>query len=388
MRASRAAGAPAGERPAAACAVAGLSPARAHGGGDGGRQLVALAVAVHLVMVFLHVAPSNTFTKKHGQVVDDYVYPEFEQNWKLFAPNPLQQNIAVQARAADPGRRRHEHHRLGRPLRHGRRGHRRHNSLPATPSRTNCAGPGTSTRLARRQGQPPAGCAADLSEKYLRRIVLLRFGPRHNGRRRRTRPGPLRAPRTVPLPSWSDEKVGRQDPMYRVLPWWQVGSGTSRVTSDGAAAARGPADEAAATGPDRARHGGRPAGARRSAASEGPHGRRDGRHRFAPLRLARRRPRHRRRPGPVPDRRRPHRLRRHLALLPAARVAAPPGAVRSRRPVELGHGRAADRHQPRLHGAAVVRQPRLVRVRLRPGRPADVLPCCGWRTRTASRASS
>ena len=32
-------------------------------------------------------------------MIDDYVYPEFEQNWKLFAPNPLQQNIAVQARA-------------------------------------------------------------------------------------------------------------------------------------------------------------------------------------------------------------------------------------------------------------------------------------------------
>ncbi|HWM37517.1 MAG TPA: DUF5819 family protein, partial [Streptomyces sp.] len=61
--------------------------------------VAAVAVTVHLAMVFLHVAPSNTMTKKHGQGVDDYIYPEFEQNWKLFAPNPLQQNIAVHARA-------------------------------------------------------------------------------------------------------------------------------------------------------------------------------------------------------------------------------------------------------------------------------------------------
>ena len=64
-----------------------------------GVVVVAVAVAVHLAMVFLHVAPENTLSKRYGTAVDDYVYPEFEQNWKLFAPNPLQQNIAVHARA-------------------------------------------------------------------------------------------------------------------------------------------------------------------------------------------------------------------------------------------------------------------------------------------------
>jgi len=61
--------------------------------------VVAVAALVHLGMVFLHVAPSNTLTKQHGKAIDEWIYPEFEQNWKLFAPNPLQQNIAVQVRA-------------------------------------------------------------------------------------------------------------------------------------------------------------------------------------------------------------------------------------------------------------------------------------------------
>ncbi|MBW8735772.1 MAG: hypothetical protein JF621_01090, partial [Streptomyces turgidiscabies] len=61
--------------------------------------VVAVAACVHLGMVFLHVAPSNTVTKEHIRKIDDWIYPEFEQNWKLFAPNPLQQNIAVEVRA-------------------------------------------------------------------------------------------------------------------------------------------------------------------------------------------------------------------------------------------------------------------------------------------------
>src|SRR6185295_5509695 len=43
---------------------------------------VAVVGVVHIAMVFLHVAPSNTVTKQHGKVVDDWIYPEFEQNWK------------------------------------------------------------------------------------------------------------------------------------------------------------------------------------------------------------------------------------------------------------------------------------------------------------------
>lgn len=76
--------------------------------------LAAFAVlgCMQLAMVFLHVAPSNTLTKQHGAAVDEWVYPEFEQNWKLFAPNPLQQNVAVQVRTEISRPRRPPHHAL------------------------------------------------------------------------------------------------------------------------------------------------------------------------------------------------------------------------------------------------------------------------------------
>ncbi|UED85496.1 DUF5819 family protein [Streptomyces profundus] len=72
------------------------------------RARAVLAVAIsgigvfacwHLAMIFLFVAPSNTVREEHWGVVGGYMYPEFEQNWKLFAPNPMQRDTVVEARA-------------------------------------------------------------------------------------------------------------------------------------------------------------------------------------------------------------------------------------------------------------------------------------------------
>ena len=56
------------------------------------------ATAWHLAAVFLSIAPANSLSQQYQARIDAYVYPEFEQNWELFAPNPLQSNIAVEVR--------------------------------------------------------------------------------------------------------------------------------------------------------------------------------------------------------------------------------------------------------------------------------------------------
>jgi len=70
-------------------------------------SLLVLAVAAvllvgvtcwHIGTVFLSIAPSNTVSQAYRSQIDAHVYPEFEQNWELFAPNPLQDNIDVQVR--------------------------------------------------------------------------------------------------------------------------------------------------------------------------------------------------------------------------------------------------------------------------------------------------
>ncbi|MFF1839316.1 DUF5819 family protein [Streptomyces sp. NPDC058231] len=67
------------------------------------RVAVILCVAttlVHVLLVFLHVAPSNTVSKRYSPLVNAWVYPFFEQNWRLFAPDPESVNRNILARTA------------------------------------------------------------------------------------------------------------------------------------------------------------------------------------------------------------------------------------------------------------------------------------------------
>lgn len=184
--------------------------------------LVAVTVVVHLAMVFLHVAPENTVTKKHGQGVRDYIYPEFEQNWKLFAPNPVQQNIALEARAQ-----------VAKP--DGGAATTRWVSLSGMDGaaiRHNIAPSHTQQNEIRRGWEyfnqthdakgNPVGERGRLAHRYIKRIVLSRLGTQRDGgtvERIQVRS----AVTAVPRPSWADEKTDQRTE-YQTQPWWQVSS--------------------------------------------------------------------------------------------------------------------------------------------------------------------
>ncbi|MEU0782152.1 DUF5819 family protein [Streptomyces sp. NPDC006173] len=185
--------------------------------------VVAVAACVHLGMVFLHVAPSNTVTKQHGSAIDEWIYPEFEQNWKLFAPNPLQQNIGVQVRA------------LVRSA-DGTSGETGWYDLSALDGRAIDGNPlpsHTQQNELRRAWDfyvgthdaenRPAGLRGDLSERYLRRIAVLRLDREHAGGTGAAVERVQFRSRTTDVqpPRWSDEKVSGR-PVVRELPWWPV----------------------------------------------------------------------------------------------------------------------------------------------------------------------
>lgn len=185
--------------------------------------LIAVTACVHVGMLFLHVAPANTLTKQHGQAVDDWIYPEFEQNWKLFAPNPMQQNIAVQARAemrSDSGATRTTgwydlSARDGAAI--------DGNPLPSHTQQNELRRAWDFYVAAHDSQNRPRGLRGQLSERYISRIVTMRI-------EREQPPGPgatiervqVRSRTTnVPPPEWSDEKVTTK-PAIRQLPWWSV----------------------------------------------------------------------------------------------------------------------------------------------------------------------
>ncbi|MFE3852640.1 DUF5819 family protein [Streptomyces griseorubiginosus] len=185
--------------------------------------VVAVVVCVHIGMVFLHVAPPNTVTKQHGTAVDDWIYPEFEQNWKLFAPNPLQQNIAVQVRArirgADGASRTTGWYDLSAQDGRAIDG----NPLPSHTQQNELRRSWDLFVATHDANNRPIGLRGTLSETYLRRIVVLRVEREDATARGDVLVSVQVRSRTsnVPPPKWSDEKVSVQ-PVYRELSWWPV----------------------------------------------------------------------------------------------------------------------------------------------------------------------
>ncbi|WP_399220339.1 DUF5819 family protein [Streptomyces sp. T12] len=185
--------------------------------------VVAVVVCVHLGMTFLHVAPANTVSKKHSETIADWIYPEFEQNWKLFAPNPLQQNVSVQVRAEirapDGGSRTTGWYDLS-----AQDGRAIDGDLAPSHTQQNELRRAWDFFVATHDDDNrPVGMRGALSETYLRRIMAMRLdradaaGP--DGELARVQ---VRSRTTdVPPPSWSKEKVSGK-PVYRVLPWWTL----------------------------------------------------------------------------------------------------------------------------------------------------------------------
>ncbi|MGW7423338.1 DUF5819 family protein [Streptomyces sp. NPDC054813] len=202
--------------------VAALSP-RYQVGAALALALVAVAACVHLGMVFLSVAPANTVTKQHGKAIEEWVYPEFEQNWKLFAPNPLQQNIAVQVRADVR-------------MQDGTTTTTGWNDLSAQDGKAIDGSllPSHTVQNELRRAldffvtthgtdNRPIGLRGSLSEQYLRRIVVMRMydGDATSEKGTIERVQVRSSTTNVPPPGWSGEKVS-DTPVYRVLPWWTV----------------------------------------------------------------------------------------------------------------------------------------------------------------------
>ena len=46
------------------------------------------ASLLHVLLVFLHVAPPNVVSQRYSSQINGWIYPVFEQSWRLFAPDP------------------------------------------------------------------------------------------------------------------------------------------------------------------------------------------------------------------------------------------------------------------------------------------------------------
>jgi len=92
------------EAPAARAATAGGArrPSRRWSRALVGATVAATAVVavLQLLATFFFNAPSSVVSKRYTAQISWWMSPLLDQNWQLFAPNPISENLQVEARAS------------------------------------------------------------------------------------------------------------------------------------------------------------------------------------------------------------------------------------------------------------------------------------------------
>jgi hypothetical protein len=192
------------------------------------RLIIALAVGTlavyaiyHLTLVFFFVSPTNTLSEEYDEGMREYIYPEFEQSWQLFAPNPLQRNVAVEVRAEmreDGGQRITDWISLSdmdiEDI--------EHHPMPSHTAQNELRRAWDFFTGAHTEEGEPVGLRGEVSESYVARIALLRLDDLLDlDEVERIQ---LRSATTlVPAPEWSPEDLDTSTSYYE-LDWRQVTS--------------------------------------------------------------------------------------------------------------------------------------------------------------------
>lgn len=184
---------------------------------------------VHMFMVFLFVAPPNQISQRYANQVNAWIYPFFEQNWRLFAPDPESNVPQIEARTSDvfpdsaPGAGTRAPHFSGWfDLTALDDASVRHDPFPSHTAQNMLRRAWTGYLDVNGTADHPRSGRALMMQQYLRNIALERLAPHRHGAvaavqlRVRTRPVP------PPTPPGTPRRTGPTAVETRILPWWKV----------------------------------------------------------------------------------------------------------------------------------------------------------------------
>ncbi|MFF3754133.1 DUF5819 family protein [Streptomyces sp. NPDC002018] len=189
-----------------------------------------LAVSlVHVVMVFLHVAPPNPVSQRLSRQVTAWVYPLFEQNWRLFAPEPESVNRQISARTAHTAPDGTVQVSTWFDLTAVDGSAVRHNVFPSHTTQNMLRRAWTSYSELHGADDVPSTERALMMQKYLRNIAAQRVAAHRRGTFESIQLRVITTPIGPPAPVSGDRPAAATPPAAldtRLLPWW-------KVTSDG-----------------------------------------------------------------------------------------------------------------------------------------------------------
>ncbi|MFJ9211150.1 DUF5819 family protein [Streptomyces sp. L-9-10] len=216
-----------GESPAARGPSRPAGPLKA---GLGAAVVLCLAVSlIHVLMVFLHVAPPNPVSQQFSRQVTAWVYPLFEQNWRLFAPEPESINRQISARTAHLTADNTVRVSTWFDLSGVDDSAVEHNVFPSHTTQNMLRRAWTSYTELHGSDDEPRSERAVMIQKYLRNIAADRVAAHRRGAFESIQLRVTSLPIAPPATANGGRPAARTTPApsdIRVLPWW-------KVTSDG-----------------------------------------------------------------------------------------------------------------------------------------------------------
>ncbi|MFF5425777.1 MULTISPECIES: DUF5819 family protein [unclassified Streptomyces] len=187
--------------------------------------LCVLTVLVHAVLVFLHVAPANVVSQRYARQVNAWVYPLFEQNWRLFAPDPDSVNRTISARTAHTARDGSVEVGPWTDLTSVDVSAIEHSAFPSHVSQNMLRRSWTSYVEVLGGDDVPRSERAVMMQRYLRNIAAARMADLNGKPFENIQLRVVTVPVTAPGAAGGDRRPAPAQ--TRLLPWWKVGSDAS-----------------------------------------------------------------------------------------------------------------------------------------------------------------
>lgn len=178
----------------------------------------------HVGLVFLHVAPSNVVSQRFNSQVEAWIYPLFEQNWRLFAPDPDSVNRQISARTA--------HTAPDGSVQVGEwvdltavdASAIEHNPFPSHTSQNMLRRSWTSYEELHGGSDVSRSDRAVMMQRYLRNIAADRMAERHGKPFENIQLRVVTLPVAAPGSVAPDRRAAAKNAQTRLLPWWKVDS--------------------------------------------------------------------------------------------------------------------------------------------------------------------
>ncbi|MFJ2091968.1 DUF5819 family protein [Streptomyces sp. NPDC087901] len=170
------------------------------------------------------MAPSNVVSQRYGQQVNAWIYPLFEQNWRLFAPDPDSVNRRISARTAHTAQDGSVQVGPWTDLTAVDESAIEHNVFPSHTSQNLLRRSWTSYVELHGGDDLPRSDRAVMMQQYLRNIAAARMtdlnGKPFEDIQLRVVTLPVAAPGTAA----GDRRAAAAKAETRLLPWWKVAS--------------------------------------------------------------------------------------------------------------------------------------------------------------------